>query len=192
MLTWIFKLLFKWYGWKIVGDFPDYGKKAVIIAAPHTSNWDFVFMIAAFSIAKIPLHFTIKKEWLKFPFKKAMLKFGAVGIDRSPKVEGQPRQSMTDAMADLFKNRDSLVLTVTAEGTRALRTEWKTGFYYVAKTAGVPIVCSYLDYGKKESGMDKLIWPSDNMEADLREIMAFYKTKTPKFPEKFSVDLRYV
>ncbi len=151
MLTWIFKIIFRLKGWKLIGDFPDYGKKAVIIAAPHTSNWDFVYMIAAFSLAKIPLHFTIKKEWLKFPFKRGMLKFGAVGIDRSPKVEGQPRQSMTEAMANLFNERDELVLTVTAEGTRALRTEWKTGFYYVAKAAGVPIVCSYLDYGNRET-----------------------------------------
>jgi len=192
MLTWIFKLIFRLKGWKLIEDFPDYGKKAVVIAAPHTSNWDFIYMIAAFNLAGIPFHFTIKKEWLKWPYKKRMIKFGAIGIDRSPKKAGDGRRSMVDAMADLFKERDELILTVTAEGTRSLRTQWKTGFYFVAKAAGVPILCSYLDYDKKETGMNKLVWPSDDMEADMREIMEFYSTKTAKIPEKFSTDQRYI
>ena len=193
MFKWFFRLLFKLKGFKLVGDFPKYGKKAVIIAAPHTSNWDFVYMIAAFDIAGIPLHFTIKKEWMRWPFKGIFTRMGAIGIDRSPKQPGDDRRSMVEVMKELFDTRDELVLTITAEGTRSRREKWKTGFYYVAKAANVPIVCSYLDYGKRETGMDKLIWPGENnFEEDMREIMSFYATKTPKIAEKFSVDLRYI
>jgi 1-acyl-sn-glycerol-3-phosphate acyltransferase len=192
MLKWLFKLIFRWNGWTLDRNLPDYGGHAVLIAAPHTSNWDFIYTIACFDLLKIPNKFTIKKEWMRWPFKGFMLRFGALGIDRSPKTEGQPRQSMVEVMVDLFKKYDHLILTITPEGTRKLRTEWKTGFYHVAKQAGVPILLSYLDYKHKKAGIGKMLIPGDDMEADMREIMAFYLDKTGKIPELFSVDKRYV
>ena len=116
---------------------------------------------------------------------------GGIGIDRSPRKPGEERLSMTEAMADLFKKHQRLAVMVTPEGSRSLRTEWKTGFYYVAKMADVPIALGYLDYAKKEAGVGMMVHPSDDMESDLRKIMAFYRDIGPKYPEKFSVDLRY-
>ncbi len=193
LLKWFFKFLFRFYGWTLDRNMPDYGKQAVLIAAPHTSNWDFPYVITSFDQLGIPVKFTIKKEWLKWPYKRDMLKFGAISIDRSPKNPGDDRKSMVDAMVDLYKEHDDLIITVTPEGTRGLSKKWKTGFYHVAKKAGVPILLSYLDYDNKTSGVGKMMWTSDDMEKDLREIMAFYKEKgRPKNPKKFSVDLRYV
>jgi 1-acyl-sn-glycerol-3-phosphate acyltransferase len=191
MLKWLFRLLFKWAGFTLDRNLGEYGKQAVLIAAPHTSNWDFIYTLACFDMLGIPMRFTIKKEWLKWPFKGIMLRLGAVGIDRSPKAPGQPRPSMVEIMTGLFREHEELILVVTPEGTRKLRTKWKTGFYHIAKNAGVPIMLSYLDYKQKKAGVGKIMYPSGDMEADMREIMAFYRDKTGKNPELFSVDQDY-
>lgn len=94
-------------------------------------------------------------------------------------------------MADLFKKHDDLVMLVTPEGTRSRQTKWKTGFYHVAVLANVPVALGYLDYQKKEAGVGRVVYPCGDMKNDLREIMAFYKTIVPHFPEKFSIDLDY-
>lgn len=179
-------------GWTLKTPMPEGTDRCVMIASPHTSNWDLVFMVASFDMMNIPLRFTIKHEWLRFPFKRLMLSMGAIGIDRSPKKPGDPRPNMTDVMADLFKGRDRIALVVTPEGTRSLRTKWKTGFYYVAVKAGVPIGLGYLDYKKKEAGVGKMVYPSGDMTKDLQEIMEFYKDIAPHTPAKFSVDLDYL
>jgi len=96
-----------------------------------------------------------------------------------------------DVMADIVKENDPIALVVTPEGTRARRTEWKSGFYHVAKQAGVPIALGYLDYKKKEAGIGPLVYPTDDIDADMAKIMAFYKGIHGKYPEDFSVDQRY-
>lgn len=162
-----------------------------MIASPHTSNWDLLYSLAAFKMMDLPLRFTIKKEWMFFPFNHILGFFGAIPIDRSPKVPGQARLSMVEAMANLFEGKDKICVMVTPEGTRSFRDEWKTGFYFVAKQANVPIALGYLDYAKKEAGVGPLVFPSEDMAGDLRKIMAFYVSIGPKHPEKFSVDKRY-
>ena len=94
-------------------------------------------------------------------------------------------------MSDLFKTHPKLVMLVTPEGTRAKQEQWKTGFYHVAMTAGVPIALAYMDYAKKKTGVGKMIYPTGNYEQDMAEIMAFYAEINAKHPEKFSVDQRY-
>jgi hypothetical protein len=94
-------------------------------------------------------------------------------------------------MANLFREHEKLAVLVTPEGSRSLRTEWKTGFYHVARLASVPMVLGYLDYQKKEAGIGKIIYPGEDMEKDMKEIMEFYKGINARFPEKFSTDLRY-
>ena len=191
MGTIISKIIFFFSGWTMDKDIPDDVQRCVIIAAPHTSNWDLVHARAAFYLMGIPLRFTIKKEWFRPPFGWLTKAMGGLSIDRSPKQPGAERKSMTEAMADLFGMHEKLAMMVTPEGTRSLRTEWKMGFYHVAVGAGVPIALGYLDYKRKHAGVGPIIHPSGDMEADLRKIMAFYKDIGPKHPEKFSVDLRY-
>jgi 1-acyl-sn-glycerol-3-phosphate acyltransferase len=182
-------------GWKmddrLQGEFKQDVRRCVMIAAPHTSNWDIMYARAVFSMLDIPIRFTVKKEWLRFPFKGFMLALGAIGIDRSPKKPGDPRQSMTEAMIELFAQNKELAVMVTPEGTRSLRTKWKTGFYHVAVGAKVPIGLGYLDYANKVAGVGKMLHPSGDMDKDLREIMAFYKDIKGQHPDKFSIDLDY-
>lgn len=178
-------------GWKINPNIPPEVERCIMIAAPHTSNWDIWYARLSFFIMGIPLRFTIKKEWMRFPFNLLVRPMGGIGIDRRPRRPGDARPSYVDAMADLFQQHDHLAIMITPEGTRSLRTQWKTGFYYVAIKAGVPICLGYLDYRKKEAGVGKVIYPSGNIEEDMRSMMDFYRNITGKYPELFSLDERY-
>lgn len=185
------KFIFWFFGWKLDDSLKADFRRCVMIAAPHTSNWDFIFARAAFYLMDIPIRYTVKQEWMRFPFNLIFGPLGAIPIDRSPKSPGAERPSMVEAMTDLFKQHKDLVVMVTPEGTRSLRTKWKTGFYHVAANAGVPIALGYLDFKNKIAGVGKLVHPSGDMEKDMREIMAFYKDIQGKNPEQFSIDKDY-
>lgn len=178
MMRLLSKILFWLKGWKVVGEVPKDLKKFVMVAAPHTSNWDFLYARAAFFIMGIRLRFTIKKELFFFPLNLFLKASGGIPIDR--KTKG----NMVDKMADLYSNWEELALLVTPEGTRSYAKEWKKGFYFVALKAQVPIVCGYLDYAKKHAGIGPIIEPTGDYEADLKQIQDFFKTVTPKFPEQ--------
>jgi len=180
-------LFFKWKGWKVDNNLPDNLKRCVLIAAPHTSNWDFVYTIAAFGMYGLPIRFTIKKEWMRFPFSIITKPLGGIGIDRSNTAKTGERISYTTAMANLFKDNVELIIVITPEGTRSKRETWKTGFYHIAVEAGVPICLGYCDYKNKIAGIGLTIFPSQ-YETDMKIIMNFYAGIHPKFPENFSVD----
>jgi 1-acyl-sn-glycerol-3-phosphate acyltransferase len=177
-------------GWKVVGPEGELPKQCVVVAAPHTSNFDFLIARSAFEILEMPVRFTIKKEWMGFPLGWLFRALGAIAIDKSVRI-GKKKGSSVEAMASLFESHEKLAILVTPEGTRSLRTEWRTGFYHVARLAGVPLVLGYLDYEKKEAGIGKIINPGEDMDSDMAEIMKFYAGVKARFPEKFSVDLRY-
>jgi 1-acyl-sn-glycerol-3-phosphate acyltransferase len=185
----MFKLLFRLGGWKITHFLPKDIKRCVIMAAPHTSNWDFMYGMGAIKIMKLRMRFTIKKEWMKFPLKKLMHNLGALPIDRSQKPDGT-KKGTVEAIADLFKTREELLLLITPEGTRSKVEKWRTGFYYVAKEANVPIALGFMDYRTRTCGIDKIIYPTD-FNKDMKEIMTFYATKVGKNPENFSVDTSF-
>jgi hypothetical protein len=187
----ISKIIFKIFGWRFKDHVGGGYERCVMIAAPHTSNWDFVFARAAFYLMDIPVRYTVKNDWMRFPFNLIFGPLGGIGIDRSPKKPGEERRSMTEAMIELFKQNEKLAVMVTPEGTRSLRTKWKTGFYHVAVGAQVPIALGYLDFKNKEAGVGKIILPSGDMQKDMKQIMDFYKNIKGKHPEKFSVDLDY-
>lgn len=197
----MFKRICRWWfqlnGWKVVNHIPDKVcpsdiRKYVMIGAPHTSNWDFIFGMATIDIMNLPIKFTIKKEWMFFPFNLFFRYMGAIAIDRTPK-RGVPHKNMVLTMAHLLQeSTEELVIVITPEGTRSRREKWKSGFYHVAKHAGVPILLGYIDYRKKECGVKEIFCPTDDKEADMRHIMALYQTVTPKHPELFSVDKDYV
>jgi 1-acyl-sn-glycerol-3-phosphate acyltransferase len=162
-----------------------------MIAAPHTSKWDFFYARLAFVLMGIPVRITIENRYTQFPYGPFIRALGGIGIDRTPKREGEERPSMVQAMVELFRKHRDLVMLVTPEGTRNLRTKWKTGFYHVALQANVPVALGYLDYKKREAGVSKVVYPSGDMERDFREIMAFYKDIAPRWPERFSIDRDY-
>jgi 1-acyl-sn-glycerol-3-phosphate acyltransferase len=187
----IAKLVLGTLGWTVDESLKTLPKQVVILCAPHTSNWDTIIALPVFWLLDLKIRFTLKDEFMRVPLKWLFGPLGAIAINRRPRKPGEERPSTVEAMTHLFEDNPQLCLLVTPEGTRSLRTEWKTGFYYVAKNAGVPMALGYLDFEKKLAGIGKVIQPSDDMERDLRQIMAFYKPIKGKHPELFSVDLRY-
>ena len=179
-------------GWEIDNHWPLDLAQCVMIAAPHTSNWDALYARLALKALGVNVRLTIKDSYMKLPFGPFVRAMGGIGIDRSVKQAGQERPSMVQLMSDLFKTHPKLVMLVTPEGTRAKQEQWKTGFYHVATTAGVPIALAYMDYAKKKTGVGKIVYPTGDYEKDMVEIMSFYAEINAKFPEKFSVDQRYV
>lgn len=192
MLKKVFLWLFKFKKWRLVTPVPDAAKNCVMIAAPHTSNWDFVYTMSALDQLGLRPRFTIKKEFNRFPLNRIFNAMGALWIDRSERGEGEERKSMTEIMADLFKNsKDPLCMVVTVEGTRSKVTKWKTGFYYSALAADVPICLAYMDYQKRICGVGLCFKPTGDIDADMHKIMKFYKGKIGKHPERFALDARY-
>jgi len=185
MLKLLSKFILFIAGWKVVGGVPKDLKKAVIIAAPHTSYWDFFYARLAFFIMDIPLKVTIKKEVVNHPvFGWIIRGLGAIAIDRTPKNGNlKKKRSMVDAMVDLIHEREELIMMVTPEGTRKYVSKWKSGFYRVAEQANVPIILGYLDYAKKHAGVGPVFNPTGDYDKDVEEIMDFYRTKTGKYPE---------
>ena len=178
-------------GWQIDPNIPPESERCVMIAAPHTSNWDIWYARLAFFILNVPVRFTIKKEWLRFPFGLFVRPLGGLGIDRRPREKGGHRPSYTELMTELFSKYHRLAVMVTPEGTRSRNDKWRTGFYYVALGAGVPICLGYLDYANKIAGIGPVIHPSGDIDKDMEKIMAFYGAIEGRHPEKFATDKRY-
>lgn len=181
---WLANLL--WYRlgkWKVVSRFPKGLNKAVITAAPHTSNEDFPVGIGAWYPENRNANFIAKKELFEGPLGFMIRATGGIPIDRATS------KNMVQQVADEFAKRDELLLVIAPEGTRAWKPRWKTGFYYIAKTAGVPIVLAYMDFAKKEVGMGELFWPTDDVEADFRYIEKFYANVSAKYPEMYNPKL---
>ncbi|MEX5444270.1 1-acyl-sn-glycerol-3-phosphate acyltransferase [Acinetobacter schindleri] len=181
----------KLMGWETDNHWPENLSQCVMIAAPHTSNWDALYARLALKALGVNVRITIKDSYMQFPLGPFVRAMGGIGIDRRPKQAGESRPSMVQVMTDLFKQHPELVMLVTPEGTRARQERWKTGFYYVAVNAGVPIALAYMDYEQKKAGVGKIIHPTGNFEEDMAEIMDFYAGIQAKFPEEFSVDQRY-
>lgn len=190
MIKQICTLLFKIGGWKFVNTVPCELRSFVLVGAPHTSNHDFITAMAVSHLMQRNAKFVIKSEWLKFPFNIFLKPIGAYGLDRS-KLAEKDRLSNVELMAQLFEEFHELVLMISPEGTRSPNSRWKTGFYYIAVKARLPIVLGFVDYAKKEAGMGMVIWPSD-FETDMRAIMQFYENKEGKIPEKFLLDSRFL
>jgi 1-acyl-sn-glycerol-3-phosphate acyltransferase len=182
MITRFFILLFKLNGWKIVGTVPPEIKKAVVIAAPHTSNWDFVYAVAIFKMLQLKIRYLIKREMNFFPLSILLKNTGAIPVERSK------RHNLTDEIVNMFKSSDELLVAIPAEGTRSRVEKWKSGFYYTALNAGVPVLPGYLDFKKREGGFGPAIYLSGNKEEDMKKLRHFYSDKIGKFPELFNLE----
>ncbi len=174
------KFIFKIFGWKAIVTIPE-PKKSIICVAPHTSNWDFLIGELFYWILGRKSSFLIKKSWFFFPIGYLLRTLGGVPVDRSK------RTSVTEQMVDEFAKRESFHLAITPEGTRGLVKKWKMGFYHIAVKAGVPIQLAYIDYKKKEMGINTIIYPTGDEVADLAKIQDFYKDINACHPEKFYI-----
>lgn len=183
MMKFLSKMIFWISGWKLNYGWPKGLKKGVLIAVPHTSNWDLLYARAAFFLMDIPVKFTIKKEVMVGPLGWFIKALGGIAIDRK-RIPGGRKQTYTEAMITMLKNADELVIMVTPEGTRNYAPKWKSGFYHIAMGAEVPIAIGYLDYKKKEAGIGPAIYPNGNMDEQIEELKSFARTVTAKYPEK--------
>lgn len=179
MIVFVAKWYFKLIGWRIEGSIPADIKKCVVVAAPHTSNYDYPITLSVFYTLGLKVKFLGKKELFSFPLGILMRATGGIPVNRSKK------NNLVEYMVSLFAEKESLYLLIPPEGTRNAVKEWKTGFYRVAEAAGVPIVLGYLDYAKKVAGFENMFYPSGDMEKDMALIKAFYSKVTPRHPEKY-------
>ena len=154
-------------GWKAKGKIPDI-KKFVLIAAPHSSNWDFVFFLLIVFKFKIPTHWMGKHTMFKWPFKWLLKRLGGIPIDRSGK------NNIVRSMTENFKKSKKLIITIAPSGTREKVMKWKTGFYHMARQAKVPIVFGFIDYKRKIIGIGPVFTPSGDIDADMPLIKSFY------------------
>lgn len=176
-VLWLVSVLaLKLTGWKIQGQLPS-EKKFVVIAAPHTSNWDLPYMLFFAFYFRTKAYWMGKQSIFKWPFKTICRWMGGIPIDRS-KANNVVGQSV-----ETFHRHEELVMVIPPTGTRKRVLKWKTGFYYIALQAKVPIALGFLDYKKKIGGFGPLFYPTGDIKTDMVEIMTFYEGITGKYPE---------
>ena len=180
MWKWIAGWLLRLRGWTVVGGRPD-APKAVIIAAPHTSNWDgFWALTYKVYVGDLDLSFFAKHSLFWFPLGNLLRGFGAIDLDRS-KPGGSVQQAINE-----FESRDRFLFALAPEGTRSLRPGWKSGFYRIALGAKVPIYPGFLDFGSRRIGIGERIDLTGDEETDLETIRAAYAGVTGRHPDKAS------
>jgi 1-acyl-sn-glycerol-3-phosphate acyltransferase len=181
MANFYHRLLFKRMGWSEQVTIP-HRDKCIICVAPHTSNWDFIIGQLYYRSLGRTAGFLMKKEWFFWPLGILFRKMGGIPVYRSKKT------SMTDTLAERIKEMERFELAVTPEGTRSKVTTWKRGFYFIALKAGIPIQLYDLDYKNKVIRCTKELMPTGDVDADMREIMEYYKNSNAKYPEKFAIE----
>jgi 1-acyl-sn-glycerol-3-phosphate acyltransferase len=169
-------------GWKVLGTLPPGAEKSVLIAAPHTSNWDLPYtLMVAFSL-RLTVYWMGKEQIFRFPFRGLMMWLGGIPVQRDKST------NLVAASVEAIKAASGpLQLIVPPEGTRSKTRFWKTGFYHIAVGAQVPIVMAYMDYEKKISGLGPVFEPTGNIEADMAQIKAFYANFRGKNASQFEL-----
>ena len=169
-------------GWKVVGTWPT-PSKFVMIVAPHTSNWDMPLgLLAGFAsgiLHRWPYGFMMKDDRFKKPFGSFMRKLGGLPIDR------RNPNDVVDQMRAAFAQRESFILAIAPEGARRKTEYWKSGFYFIALAAAVPVVPISFDYGRKEIGLGEAIHMTGDRDKDIGVLREFFRDVTPRYPNRF-------
>jgi 1-acyl-sn-glycerol-3-phosphate acyltransferase len=156
-------------GWKLDGQLPADQPKCVLIAAPHTSNWDLPYTLMVAFALRLNIYWMGKQQLFRGPWGPVMRWLGGIAVDRSQST------NLVSASASAIRAADgAMCLVVPPEGTRSKTRQWKTGFYWIAHEAGVPIVMAYMDYPRKLSGLGPVFQPTGNVDADMAAIKAWY------------------
>lgn len=173
LILWIF-------GWKVKGKFDESNKNCIIIVAPHTSQWDFVWGLLARTVYGIRAKYLIKNSFFKPGIGWFFKLTGGIPVDRSKKND------LTDRLKLMLKSGRGLIVVFTPEGTRQRVDKWRTGFYWTAIDTGLPIYMHYIDYAKKEVGQSEAFIPTGDWEKDRLIIQAYYAGVTPKHEAGFN------
>jgi 1-acyl-sn-glycerol-3-phosphate acyltransferase len=156
-------------GWKVEGQLPPEAAKSVFIAAPHTSNWDLPYTLMVAFVLRLNICWMGKASIFRWPFGPLMRWLGGIAVNRaqSGNLVAHSAQALEDADGPLQ-------LVVPPEGTRGKTRHWKTGFYYIALQARVPIILAFMDYHRKVGGLGPVFKPSGDVDADMARIKQFY------------------
>lgn len=156
-------------GWQLDGQLPPATPRCVLIAAPHTSNWDLPYTLMVAFALRLNIHWMGKHQIFRWPFGALMRWLGGIAVNR------EQSSNLVEASARVLREAEGpLCLVVPPEGTRSKTRHWRTGFYWIAHQARVPIVMAYMDYPRKLSGLGPVFRPSGNIEADMVTIKAWY------------------
>jgi 1-acyl-sn-glycerol-3-phosphate acyltransferase len=164
------------FGFELDGGSPGVDK-AVVVAYPHTSNWDLLFTLAAAYVLDVDVNWLGKKSLFRAPYGWWMRFVGGIAVDRSRSTR------LVDAIVEAIEPRDHVMVIIPPEGTRSKSGRWKSGFYWVAVGAQLPIVLGFVDYGRKRAGLGEVFTPSGDLAADFDKIRAFYQDIEGKHPE---------
>lgn len=170
-------------GWRVEGTLPPEAARSVFIAAPHTSNWDLPYTLMCAFVLDLHIRWMGKASLFAFPFGPVMRWLGGIAVRR------EQSNNLVAASAEALRDATGpLQLVVPPEGTRGKTRRWKTGFYFIAQEAQVPIILAYMDYPDKRAGLGPVFVPTGNVEADMAEIKRFYAPIRGKRADSFSVD----
>jgi len=164
-------------GFEIIST-PAADKKLVLIAGPHTSNWDLIHLLAAMSILNVEISWIGKHTMFWWPLGPILRAFGGVPVRRD-----HP-EGIVEQVVRAFDQAEALCLLITPEGTRSYTPYWKSGFYRIAKAAGVPIQLGFVDYSRSRAGFGPTFMPSDDLRADMDKIRAFYAGKVGRYADQ--------
>jgi len=168
-------------GWEIRGEVPSEIRKAVIIVAPHTSLWDFVYGRLAFWVLGLDVKFLINSKYFIEPLGWVLRNMGGVPVKYSKTT------SLLLQIKQIYERNESFFLVITPEGTRALVAKWRKGFYQIAMGSNIPIVLAFIDYKNKKGGLGPTFYPTGNYDDDLIEIEKFYKNFHARHPERYNL-----
>ncbi|MFG6448120.1 lysophospholipid acyltransferase family protein [Roseateles sp. BYS180W] len=174
------RLFLRLNGWTVEGALPADHPKCVLIAAPHTSNWDLPYTLMVAFALRLNIYWLGKQQIFRWPFGPVMRWLGGIAVNRE-----QSTNLVAASAAALRATDGSVQLIVPPEGTRSKTRYWKTGFYWIAHEAKVPIVLAYMDYAHKRSGLGPVFQPSGDIEADMAEIKRFYAPFKGKHHDQF-------
>ncbi len=182
LLRGLSRAILRLLGWQVQGSLPPEAAKCVLIAAPHTSNWDLPFTLMVAFCLRLRIYWMGKASLFRGPFGPVMRWLGGVAVDRS-----KSNNLVAAAAAAIVAAPGPLQLVVPPEGTRGKTRHWKTGFYFIALQAQVPIVLAYMDYARKVSGLGPVFVPTGDVEADMTEIKRFYAGIRGRNADRFTV-----
>jgi 1-acyl-sn-glycerol-3-phosphate acyltransferase len=174
------KLILKIIRWRVMGALPQEHKKYVLIVAPHTSNWDFILFVLAVSVLRLKPSVLIKSTLFVGPLGWFLRYCGAIPVNR------KQASSLVNYIADIYAEREEFVLIITPEGTRSANPNWKLGFHHVATTAEVPILIVYVDSAIRTIGIEGLMEPTNDVDADLVKIKTFFDGKSGLRPSNYA------
>nr|WP_314862850.1 lysophospholipid acyltransferase family protein [uncultured Undibacterium sp.] len=181
LMRWVSAMILRLLGWRVDGTAANV-QKCVLIAAPHTSNWDFPIALMICFVLRLDVYWMGKASLFPPVLGAIMRWLGGIPVDRSQSG------NLVQGTIDAFTRSDKLLVIVPPEGTRDKVTRWKTGFYYIAVGADVPLGLAYVDFKEKIGGVGKIFYPCGNIEEDMILIKQFYANFSGKNPQQFDAD----